>query len=47
MRQPVDQDPDLTVVAGKEARALGQIVYFSGRVTDVRGEPVAGADIEI
>ena len=38
---PADQDADLTVIAGKSGRALGQIVYVSGRVTNVRGEPVA------
>lgn len=47
VRLPPDQDADLTVIAGKEARALGTIVYLSGRVTNVRGEPVANADLEI
>ena len=44
---PVDQDADLTVITGKNGRALGQIVYVSGRVTNVRGEPVANAELEI
>ncbi len=44
---PVDQDADLTVIAGKNGRALGQIVYVSGRVTNVRGEPVANAELEL
>ena len=44
---PVDQDADLTVIAGKNGRALGQIVYVSGRVTNLRGEPVANAELEI
>jgi protocatechuate 3,4-dioxygenase beta subunit len=44
---PVDQDADLTVINGKSGRALGQIVYVSGRVTNVRGEPVANAELEI
>ncbi len=44
---PADQDADLTVIAGKSGRALGQIVYVSGRVTNVRGEPVANAELEI
>ena len=47
MTLPVDQDADLTVIAGKNGRALGQIVYVSGRVTNVRGEPVANAELEI
>ena len=44
---PIDQDADLTVIAGKSGRALGQIVYVSGRVTSVRGEPIANAELEI
>ena len=44
---PADQDADLTVIAGKNGRALGQIVYVSGRVTNVRGEPVANAELEL
>ena len=44
---PADQDADLTVIAGKSGRALGQIVYVSGRITNVRGEPVANAELEL
>ncbi len=44
---PVDQDADLTGINGKNGRALGQIVYLSGRVTNVRGEPIANAELEI
>ena len=44
---PADQDADLTVIAGKNGRALGQIVYISGRVTNVRGESVANAELEL
>ena len=50
---PADQDADLTVIAGKNGRAgragraLGQIVYVSGRVMNLRGEPVANAVLEI
>lgn len=47
VRLPADQDADLTIIAGKEARALGQVMYVSGRVINVRGEPVAGAELEI
>lgn len=47
LRPPADQDSDLTVVAGASSRAVGQVLYLSGRVTDLRGEPVANADIEI
>ena len=44
---PADQDADLTIIAGKEGRALGQVLYLSGRVINVRGEPVADAELEI
>ncbi len=47
VRLPADQDADLTVIAGHQARALGTIVYLSGRVTNLRGEPVANAELEI
>ena len=46
-RLPADQDADLTVIAGKTARALGRILYVSGRVTNLRGEPVGDAELEI
>jgi len=45
--QPTDQDADLTIIAGKDARALGKIIYLSGRVTNVRGEPIIGAELDI
>jgi protocatechuate 3,4-dioxygenase beta subunit len=44
---PVDQDADLTVIAGKQGQALGQVLYLSGLVTNLRGEPVADAVLEI
>jgi protocatechuate 3,4-dioxygenase, beta subunit len=44
---PADQDFDLTVVAGKDGRAQGQLLYVSGRVLNTRGEPVADAVIEL
>lgn len=47
LRLPVDQDSDLTLIAGTSQRALGQVVYLSGRVTNLRGDPVADADIEV
>ncbi|MBI5258571.1 MAG: protocatechuate 3,4-dioxygenase [Burkholderiales bacterium] len=47
VRLPADQDADLTVIAGRTARAQGTLVYLSGRVTNVRGEPVPNADIEV
>lgn len=46
-RLPADQDADLTVIARRDARALGQVVYLSGRVLDLHGAPVADAVLEI
>jgi protocatechuate 3,4-dioxygenase beta subunit len=47
VRLPADQDADLTIIAGKDARALGTVLYVSGRVVNVRGEPVVDAELEI
>jgi protocatechuate 3,4-dioxygenase, beta subunit len=45
--KPLDQDADLTLVKGRTRRAAGQVVHVMGRVLDVRGEPIAGARIEV
>jgi protocatechuate 3,4-dioxygenase, beta subunit len=45
--KPRDRDADLTLVRGHHQRAAGQIVRLSGRVTNVKGEPVRNAPIEI
>lgn len=44
---PADQDFDLTMVAGRDGRAAGQLLYVSGRVLDRSGEPIADAEIEL
>lgn len=46
-RLPLDQDNDLTIVAGRHTRAAGEITDLTGRILDVRGTPVRGAVIEI
>jgi protocatechuate 3,4-dioxygenase, beta subunit len=38
---------DLTVVPGRPQRALGQVIYLTGRVVDQNCQPVAGANVEI
>jgi protocatechuate 3,4-dioxygenase beta subunit len=45
--QPMDADADLTRVAGRSARATGQVIEVSGRVLDRFGKPVEGARIEL
>jgi protocatechuate 3,4-dioxygenase, beta subunit len=47
VQKPVDQDADLTTIAGRKGRAAGQIIEVGGRVVNRRGEPVAGARVEI
>ncbi len=47
LEKPLDADADLTLVQGRAQRAAGQVVHVAGRVLIVRGEPVAGARIEI
>lgn len=42
-----DIDADLVRVTGEAARALGQVAYISGRVTDLSGNPLGGAEVEI
>ena len=45
--KPLDQDADLTTIAGKPGRAEGQVMHVMGRVVTVAGHPVPGARLEI
>lgn len=45
--KPLDMDADLTVLAGKQGRAQGKIVHLMGRVLNLKGEPVSGAEVKI
>jgi protocatechuate 3,4-dioxygenase beta subunit len=45
--KPRDTDADLTVVRGHRQRAAGQVIQLSGRVMNLRGEPVRNARIEV
>lgn len=47
LQLPLDQDNDLTRVAGRSGRARGTIVDVSGRLLDEAGRPLAGVRIEI
>jgi len=47
LTKPVDRGGDLTRIPGKPGRAQGQIIHLMGRVFDMKGEPVAGARVEI
>lgn len=44
---PLDDDNDLTQVAGRKQRASGIISDVSGRIVDINGNPLPGVRIEI
>ncbi len=46
-RFPVDADADLAQIAGRSARAKGQITYLAGTLVSDSGTAIAGADVEI
>ena len=47
LTKPLDRGSDLTRLPGKPGRAEGQIIHLMGRVLDLKGDPVAGARVEI
>lgn len=47
IRRPADADADLTLVKGQPKRAAGQVIEISGRVYDVRGNPIPNATLEL
>jgi protocatechuate 3,4-dioxygenase beta subunit len=47
VEKPLDQDADLTVIAGKSGRAEGRVLHLMGRVLDSRGRPIPEAKVEI
>ena len=42
-----ENDIDLTRLAGRPQRALGDVIEISGRVLDMRGRPIQGAVLEL
>lgn len=44
---PADSDADLTWLKGHSTRAAGQVIEISGRVFDVKGNPIPGATLEL
>ena len=46
-RLPLDTDNDLLVINDQLTPAVGQVTYLSGRVLDLRGDPVRNAQVEI
>jgi len=47
MVRPADSDSDLTMVRGRTGKAAGQIIEVTGRVLDIHGKPISGAEIEL
>lgn len=47
VQKPKEVDADLTRLAGRAARAKGEVLEVSGRILDRHGKPVSGAKIEI
>ena len=45
--RPADADMDLTWVKGRNARAAGQVIQISGRVYDLKGNPIPNATLEL
>ncbi|HEX6945067.1 MAG TPA: protocatechuate 3,4-dioxygenase [Casimicrobiaceae bacterium] len=46
-RKPADADADLSQVQGHARRAQGTLLYVEGRVLDVDGRPIPGAELEL
>jgi protocatechuate 3,4-dioxygenase beta subunit len=46
-QRPSDSDADLTRVAGRSARADGDVIVVHGRVMDAACNPIAGAVIDV
>ncbi len=47
VKLPLDHDNDLVQVAGQTKQAAGEVVHLFGRVLDINGKPVKGANVEI
>jgi protocatechuate 3,4-dioxygenase beta subunit len=44
---PLDRDNDLIIVSDSVTPAVGEISHLSGRVLDLKGQPVRGVTVEI
>jgi protocatechuate 3,4-dioxygenase, beta subunit len=47
LHPPAESDADLTRLAGHANRAQGTMIELTGRVRDLRGNPLAGAQMEL
>ena len=46
-KMPLDTDNDLLIINDAITPAVGAVTYLSGRILDVRGEPIRNAFVEI
>ena len=44
---PADSDADLTMLKGHSKRASGQVIEVTGRILDQKGNPIAGARLDL
>ena len=47
LHPPAENDADLTRLAGHRNRARGTVIELTGRIRDVRGNPISGARLEL
>src|SRR5437764_626064 len=47
VKKPADGGTDVTRVSGKSGAAQGEVIYVMGRVLNMNGEPVKGAQLEV
>ena len=47
VQKPADGGADLTRLKGRAGQAQGQVIYVTGRVLNLRGEPCPGVNLEI
>jgi protocatechuate 3,4-dioxygenase beta subunit len=47
VKKPADGGTDLTRLSGKSGAAQGEVIYVLGRVLNMNGEPVRGAQLEV
>jgi protocatechuate 3,4-dioxygenase beta subunit len=47
IQKPLDKDSDLTRLRGRKGVAKGQIIYVTGRILNLKGDPVRGAALEM
>jgi protocatechuate 3,4-dioxygenase beta subunit len=45
--KPAEQDRDLTMMSGRKKRADGTVIYLTGQVRNLKGEPIVGAQVTV